>query len=58
MLYNTKNLQRIEKILRAFLDNLILEIPLKLRIDRVKIIRVLVLAELKNAVLRETRLKV
>ena len=55
---NSKNFQHIGKILRTSVNNLVLQIPLKFQVDRIKIIRVLLLAELKNAVLRKKRLKI
>ena len=55
---NSNNSQLIEKTLRTCIDNLILQIPLKFQVDRIKIVRVLLLAELKNAVLENMHLKV
>ena len=47
-----------KKIVRTSVDNIVLNIPLKFQVDRIKDVRVLLLAALKNAVLRKTRLKV
>ena len=57
MLFNSNNSQHIEKIFRIFVDNLILQLSLKFQVDRTKIVRVLLLAELKKGVLRKMRLK-
>ena len=51
---NSKNFQHIEKFLRSYVDNLVFQRPLKFQVDRIKIVRVLLLAELKNAVLRKS----
>ena len=55
---NSNNFYHIEKILGTSVDDLVLQISLKFQVDRIKILRVLLLAELKNAVLRKTRLNV
>ena len=55
---NSNNFQHIEKILRTSVDNSLLQIPSEFQVDRINIFRVLLLAELKNFVLRKTRLKV
>ena len=55
---NSKNFQHIKKIVHSSIDNLILQIPFKFQVDWIKIIWILLLAELKNTVLRKTRLKV
>ena len=34
----TNNFQHIEKILRIFIDNLVIQIPLKFEVDRIKIV--------------------
>ena len=47
---NSNNFQHIEKILYISVDNLVVQIPLKFQVDWIKIVRVLLLAELKNAV--------
>ena len=47
MPYNSNNFQYIEKILRTYVDQLVLYIPLQFQIDRIKIVRVVLLAELK-----------
>ena len=57
MTLNLNNFQHIEKILRISVDNLVLQVPLKFKVDRIKIVRVLPLAELKNALLTKSRLK-
>ena len=54
---SSKNFQHIRKILRASVDNLVLKIALKFQVDRIKIVSVLLLAELNNSVLKKTRLK-
>ena len=58
MLCNSNNFQRIEKILCISIDNSVLRIRLKFQVDRIKIVRILLLATLKNVVLRKTLLKV
>ena len=58
MPFDSNNFQRIEKILRSSADNLSLQIPFKLQVVWIKIAPILLLAELKNVVLRKTRLKV
>ena len=56
---NSNNFQHIKKILRTSVDNLVSEIPnfntqrFKFQVDRKTIIRVLLLAEFKNAVLEK-----
>ena len=55
---NSNNFQHIKKILRTSIDYLVLQIPLKFQVDRIRIVRVLLLDVLKDAVLRKTRLKV
>ena len=57
MPYNSKNIRHIEKILCTSVDNSFLQMPLKFQVDRIKIVRVLPLSELKNTVMRKTRLK-
>ena len=52
---NSKIFQHIEKVLRTSVDNLVLQIPLKFHVDRMKIVRILLLAQLKKAVLRKAR---
>ena len=47
--------QRIRKILRTSVDNLVLQIPLKSQVDRIKTVLVLLLGELKNE--KKMRLK-
>ena len=42
---------------KSYVHNLVLLIAFRFQIDWIKIVRVLLLAELKNAVLRKTRLK-
>ena len=49
--------QPIEKIPSTSVDNLDLQITFKFQAYRIKIVRVLLLAESKNAILRTTRLK-
>ena len=56
MLCNSNNFQHIEKMQRASLNNSVSKILLKYQFDRIKIVRVRLLAELKNAVLKKTRL--
>ena len=51
---DSNNFQYIEKVLRTSVDNLVLQIPLKFQVERIKIIWVILLAELKNTVLRKT----
>ena len=50
---NSNNSQYIDNSV----DNLVLPIPLKFQVDRIKIVRVLLLVELKNAVLRKRILR-
>ena len=57
MPYNSNHFQHIENILRTSVDNLILQIPLKCQVDRIKIVQVLLLVVLKNAVLRKIAFK-
>ena len=52
------NFQHIKKILCTSVDNLILQIKLKFQVDRIKIVRALLLTNLKKAVLRKTSLNV
>ena len=47
----SNNFQDIDKILGIFVENLVLQVPLKFQVDRIKIGRVLLLAELKYVVL-------
>ena len=54
---NSNNFQHIEKILRTSVDNSVLPIPLKFKVDGINTVRVLLLGELKNAVLSKTRKK-
>ena len=54
---SSNNFQHIKKILRTLVDNLVLQIPLKLQVDRIKIVRFLLLAQFKNELLRKTCLK-
>ena len=56
--YNSNNFQHIGRILRTSVYNLVLQIPLKFQVDRIKIVPVIQLAKLKKAVLRKTCLKV
>ena len=58
MSFNSKNFQNIAKIVGTSVDNSVWKIPLKFQVDWIKIIRVLLLAKLKNVVLKKTRLKV
>ena len=58
MPYNSNNFQHIEDFLRTPVDDLVLHISLKFQVNRIKIVWVLLLAELKNAVLRKICLKV
>ena len=53
-MYN--NFLHIGKIVRTSVDNLVLQILLKFQVDRIKILGVLLRAELTNVVLRKTRL--
>ena len=55
---HSNNFQRIGKILRTTVENFVLQIPLKFQVDQIKIVRVLLLAELKNAVFKKTHSKV
>ena len=54
MLCISNNFQHVEEILSTSEDNSVLQIPLKIQVDQIKIIRVLLLAWLKNAVLKQT----
>ena len=54
---NSNNFQHTEKVLDTSVDNLVLQIPFEFQVDRIKIARVRILAELKNAFLIKTRLK-
>ena len=47
---NSNNFEHIEKILRNSVANLVLKISLKFQVDRITIVRVLLLAELENTV--------
>ena len=55
---DSNNSQQIEKIVGTSVDNLVSQILLKFQDDRIKIVRVLQLVVLKNAVFRKTRLEV
>ena len=48
----------IKKFLPTFVDNLVIQMPLKFQVARIKIVRILLLVELKNTVFRKTHLKV
>ena len=55
MLCDSKNFQHIEKISSTNVENLV---PLKFQVNRIKKNRVVLIAELTNAVLRKICLKV
>ena len=55
---NFNNFQHIEKNRNCSVDYSILHISLKFQVDRIKIVRVILLTELKNAVLRKTRFRI
>ena len=57
MPWNSKNFQHIEQILRSSIENSVLQIPIKFQVIRIKIVRVLLLDELKNTILRTGSLK-
>ena len=47
---DSKNFRYIEKILRNSVDNSVLQILLKFQVDRMKIVRIILLAVLKNKI--------
>ena len=57
MACDSNNFQHIKKILRISVDNLVLQVRLKFRVDRVKTFWVLLLTELKDADLTKARLR-